>query len=151
MKKACIVCGNEIAYSKVEYAIKMNNISKYCSTICKEKNKYDEIPNGNCPIGYIYCLMIDKKPIYIGQTTNIKSRIKCHKQNIKNNNKLIYRFIRWYAENNPGYLFSIKILKCCPKYELDYYEKKYIKFCLNKGCKIKNDCIYSRHLKDYNI
>jgi hypothetical protein len=147
IKSNCIICGNEIPYEKIAYAMQCNNFAKYCSNKCKEKNRYDEIPNNNCKLGYIYCLMLDNKPIYIGQTLNIRKRFKEHKCNIKDNNKLIYRYIRWYSEIKPNYTFDIKVLKCCSDKELNSYEKRYIYFCIKKGYNIKNNCIYTKIIK----
>lgn len=147
MKLNCIVCENSIPLEKIEFGIKINNFAKYCSYKCKEKNRYDDIPKGNCQIGYIYCLLLDGKPVYIGQTINVKNRIKAHKHSIKNADKLIYRYIRWYSKINSDYTLNIKILKCCSIKELDFYEKKYIHFCLKKGYKIKNDCVYTKIIK----
>jgi len=144
MKSNCIICGNLIPLERIEFAIQSNNLAKYCSNKCKDKNKYHQIPKGNCKIGYIYCLLLDNKPVYIGQTTNIKRRIKEHRHNIKNIDKLIYRYIRWYSKIRPNYLLDIKILRCCSVDELNSYEKRYIHFCLKKGFKIKNDCIYTK-------
>ena len=150
MKSNCIVCGNSIPLKKIEFGIQLGNFAKYCSGKCKDKNKYDEVPNDNCKIGYIYCLFLDNNPIYIGQTTNIRKRIKEHKCNIKNLDKLIYRYIRWYAKIKPDYSLNVKTLKCCSVNELDSYEKKYIHFSLTKGYKIKNDCVYTKSLSKFS-
>ena len=63
--------------------------------------------------------------VYIGQSTNLKDRIKQHKSMIKNyneNNNYLRKATKKYGYKN----FKIEIIKFCDEKELDYYEIYYI-------------------------
>ena len=63
--------------------------------------------------------------VYIGQSTNLKDRIKQHKSMIKNyneNNNYLRKATKKYGYKN----FKIEIIKFCDEKELVYYEIYYI-------------------------
>ena len=63
--------------------------------------------------------------VYIGQSTNLKDRIKQHESMIKNyneNNNYLRKATKKYGYKN----FKIEIIKFCDEKELDYYEIYYI-------------------------
>jgi len=105
-------------------------------------------------IGYVYVLVIDNKPIYVGQSVSPKKRFNQHKSNHKRNvDKYLYNNIKDFSK------VEMKILKVCPKYELDYYEMFYIKKCIDKKIPILNDCVkaqtycvskYKMTIQEYN-
>ena len=69
---------------------------------------------------------IDNK-CYIGQSVNLKSRIKSHKSMLKHNNEdnpLLRKATKKYGYEN----FEIEILKYCKEEELDFYEQYYINY-----------------------
>lgn len=80
--------------------------------------KYEELPN----VSGIYCLEnnINKKR-YIGQSQNIKERIRNHFKS--NDNLYIHRAIQKYGKDN----FNIYILEICELSELSELEIYYIK------------------------
>lgn len=64
---------------------------------------------------------------YIGQSVNLKNRIKMHKSMIKHNNEdneYLRKSTKKYGYKN----FKIEIIKYCKEEELDFYEKYYIDY-----------------------
>lgn len=64
---------------------------------------------------------------YIGQSTNLKSRISSHKSMLKNHNEdndLLNKATKKYGYEN----FKIEIIKYCKEEELDLYEQYYINY-----------------------
>lgn len=64
---------------------------------------------------------------YIGQSTNLKSRISSHKSMLKNHNEdndLLNKATKKYGYEN----FKIEIIKYCKEEELDLYEQYYIDY-----------------------
>lgn len=64
---------------------------------------------------------------YIGQSVNLKSRIKSHKSMLKHNNEdnpLLRKATKKYGYEN----FKIEIIKYCKEEELDFYEQYYIDY-----------------------
>jgi hypothetical protein len=100
-----------------------------------------------CNISYIYALIYDKKPIYIGQTKTLYRRYNEHIRNFKKiKNKKLY--LDFYGDCVP----SIKIIKICSEYDSDYYELFYIEKCLKKGFILLNNCVKTNDLKiKYNM
>jgi predicted GIY-YIG superfamily endonuclease len=97
-----------------------------------------------CDIGYIYCLMYNNKPFYIGQTTRPKTRYNEHRYNcfIRKKDKYVYQYMRSITSNEKYFNdISLRILKIVKKSELSYYEMKYIKYCIDKKCSIYNNCV----------
>jgi predicted GIY-YIG superfamily endonuclease len=93
-----------------------------------------------CEIRYIYSLNINNKPIYIGQTKDVKKRYGRHKSDFNRKvNKKIYNVLNKYIDNFD--LVKIKILKVCSVYEVNIYEMKYIKYCLDRNVKLLNNCV----------
>lgn len=64
---------------------------------------------------------------YIGQSVNLKSRIKSHKSMLKHNNEdnpLLRKATKKYGYEN----FKVEIIKYCKEEELDLYEQYYIDY-----------------------
>lgn len=77
----------------------------------------------NCGIYKITNIINNK--CYIGQSVNLKSRIKSHKSMIKHNNEdnnHLRKATIKYGHNN----FKIEIIKYCNEQELDYWERYFI-------------------------
>lgn len=96
---------------------------------------------------------IDNK-CYIGQSTNLKSRIKSHKSMLKHNNErniLLKRATEKYGYKN----FEIEIIKYCIEEELDYYELYFIQYYSsykrNKGYNIELGGNQNKHLSKKQI
>ena len=70
----------------------------------------------------------DRK-VYIGQSINIENRVKGHRKAVKTgDNTYFHRALRKYGIEN----FDFNVLIECPKENLNYWEKFYIKFyCSN--------------------
>lgn len=99
-----------------------------------------------CDLVYIYALILNNKPIYIGKTMDIKTRYRQHKNAFNNNSRhLLYQELRKIILDFN--LITIKVLKITNTYESDLYEMKYIKYCINKKQDIFNNCSKTIHYK----
>jgi hypothetical protein len=99
-----------------------------------------------CEIRYIYSLNINNKPIYIGQTKHVINRYVRHRYDFnKKKNKKIYNVLNNYIDNFD--LVKIKTLKVCSVYEVNFYEMKYIKYCIDKNLKLLNNCVKTNSYK----
>lgn len=103
-----------------------------------------------CRIGYIYSLMFNNKPFYIGQTKkSIYERIKGHYRDAFINKKYsdIYKYIRSISNSDNFYLLiKIKPLIICDIYDLRHNEIKCIKYCIDRNVKIYNSCVVTNTL-----
>lgn len=91
---------------------------------------------------------------YIGQSTNLKSRINSHKSMLKHNNEsnvLLKRATEKYGYKN----FEIEVIKYCVEEELDYYELYFIQYYgsykRNKGYNIELGGNQNKHLSKEQI
>jgi group I intron endonuclease len=117
----CKYCGQPIMCDdnrSLQYALNR----KYCSVECYNLDR--NIYNGSG----IYCIRnIKNDKIYIGQSTNIASRFREHRSNLKNNrhgNQHLQNSWNKYGELN----FSFEILEKCDIKDLDDREQYFIKY-----------------------
>lgn len=108
-------------------------------------------------IYYIYAIYFKSKIIYIGSTSDIEKREKSHNKNLKNRYKCVgglddeylsdslYDFcIKNKIENlelkeiSKGYNDMVIISNGLFEWRRFIEEDKYIKYCLDKGCKLTN-------------
>lgn len=80
----------------------------------------------------IYCISLDKYPVYVGQSKNVYDRLKQHIYNVENaifmeDEK--YKFI--YALRMGGMKLTYRVLEYCGIDELDDKEDEYISLCSN--------------------
>lgn len=99
--------------------------------------------------GFIYALYYNNKPFYIGQAVDIERRYedhhRCATNHIKYNNKL-YTYIRTLPNKFAD--VSLKIIKEVEINKLTKWEKKCIKYCIDRNTTIYNYCHYTRKLLD---
>ncbi len=104
----------------------------------------------NCKIGYIYALYYKGKPFYIGQTTNtIKERFNEHRRRRYSNREYkVYDYIKTITtKENFNNDIIIKPLKVVSIYDIDKTEMLYIKYCIDKGITIYNNCVKTNSYK----
>lgn len=107
-----------------------------------------------CKISYVYALYYRGIPFYIGQSVNPYKRLNKHKCSCftSNSKKTVYSFIRKVSSKEYFYTdISIRILKCVYIYDIDKEEMKYIKFCLDKGNKLFNDCVKTNSYRFHRV
>ena len=107
----------------------------------------------DCKVGYIYALYHKGKPFYIGQTRSIKDRLRSHKSAfVSGREKLVYQHIRSLTTPKDFYSdIKIRPLKVVSVYDLDYQEMIYIKYCIDRGIVIYNNCVKTISYKVKNI
>ncbi len=105
--------------------------------------------------GFIYALMHNQIPFYIGQTIDPDSRNYSHMaccrltRTNEYQNKNLYDYIRKLDNGYDDVTFHI--VKKCPISQLKDEEKKTIYYCLKiKNIDLLNNCHYSRKLKGLN-
>ena len=96
-----------------------------------------------CKIGYIYCLYVDNKISYIGQTTQtLNRRLQQHKKDcFRTREKRIYQYIKSIGITKEDFNERIKMkpLMVSSIYDLNLNEMKYIKYCIDRGKRIFNN------------
>ena len=113
----------------------------------------------NTILGVIYLIKhktCDDKKVYVGSTTNLKKRIKSHKERCydvksKEYNLNLYKYIR---ENGGFYMFEFIILECyvCNfKYELHDREDDYIRMYDNNLNSIRAYLTREQHKENENM
>lgn len=99
--------------------------------------------NKECKIGYIYCLYVDNKISYIGQTTQlVKRRLSKHKTDcFREREKEIYQYIKSLGITKEDFYKRVilKPLMVSSIYDLNLNEMKYIKYCIDRGKNIFNN------------
>jgi hypothetical protein len=107
----------------------------------------------DCKVGYIYALYHRRRPFYIGQTISIGDRLRSHKSAfVSGKEKLVYQYIGSITTPKDFYTdISIRPLKVVSVYDLDYQEMVYIKYCVDRGMMIYNNCVKTISYKVKNI
>ncbi len=96
-----------------------------------------------CKIGYIYCLYVDNKISYIGQTTQlIERRLSKHKTDcFRDRKKAIYEYIKRLGITKEDFYIRVilKPLMVSSIYNLNFNEMRCIKYCIDRGKDIFNN------------
>jgi predicted GIY-YIG superfamily endonuclease len=96
----------------------------------------------SCEVVYVYCLFLNKKPIYIGQSYNSHKRYKKHKSSFHRNvDKYIYNILHKNFDDDIFNEITMKTLLCCSSNNADEEEMRLIKMCLDKNINTYNNCV----------
>jgi hypothetical protein len=105
-------------------------------------------------IGIVYYIIskdINVQKVYIGSTSNLKERVRCHKKNcnnptLKEYNYKVYRYIRSNGEWDNFYVFELEEVYYDTNYELRDRERYWIEYFKDN----LNICIPNRTRKEYD-
>jgi len=106
-----------------------------------------------CPVGYIYCLYVDGIVSYIGKTEkSVKDRYSLHKYDCftsHRSEKEIYKHIKSLGITIDDFSNRViaKPIMVSSLYDLNLNEMKYIKYCIDKGKNIFNNCVKTNSYK----